>query len=110
MKDTSGASCGYLANASTCSAKTCGDVISSPSVANCEGYLDTCTFDGTNCITRAACSTYSKNTAALCNGLKDTSGASCGFKTGASACSAKTCGDVIASPSASVCSNYLSSC
>ena len=34
----------------------------------------------------------------------------CGFVSGASACSDKTCGDVIASPSQSVCSAYLSTC
>ena len=59
MKDASGSSCGFIAGASACSARTCGDVIANPSVANCEGYLNTCTFDGTNCIARAAaCSAY----------------------------------------------------
>ena len=93
MKDTSGSTCGFITGASACSAKTCGDVISKPSVSVCEAYLSTCIFDGTNCLTLGACSTYAKNTAALCNSLKDASGNKCGFKAGASFCSAKTCFD-----------------
>ena len=74
MRDTSGAKCGYIKGAVPCSPRTCGDEISSPSMSVCEGYLNTCTFDGTNCLARAACSSYKKTTADLCSELRDTSG------------------------------------
>ena len=78
-------------------------MISNPSQTVCAAYLATCFFNGTSCATIpsvGACTTYTSITSADgCNSLSDSTPAACGFVSGASACSVRTCGDVIASPS-----------
>ena len=94
--------CGYVTGAAACSQKTCGDVIANPSTLVCTNYSAMCYFNGTNCVNRPAvgsCSSYSFTNATSCNNLFDSSIIYCGYVTGAAACSAKACGDVIANPS-----------
>ena len=79
----------------------------------CSSYLTTCYYNGTSCATRPAignCSEYLLTSAIGCNNLRDGSANACGYVASAAACSAKTCGDVIANPSQSVCVAYLSNC
>ena len=56
--DGAGNLCGYATGASACKAKACTDVISNPSAATCNAYLSGCLFNGTNCVTPAACNTF----------------------------------------------------
>ena len=104
-----------MALASACSDKTCGDVIASPSQSVCSAYLSTCFYNGTNCATippSGACSTYALTSATACNNLINNAAtpAACGYVALATTCSDKTCEDVIAFPSQTVCYAYLSIC
>ena len=93
-----------MALATTCSDKTCDDVIASPSQTVCSVYLSACYYNGTSCATRppyGPCSSYILTSATACNNLVNNAVIpdACGFVVGASTCSDRTCTDVIASPS-----------
>ena len=111
LKDTAGNVCGFKTGASSCSAKSCADVITAADDAACKTYLSTCYFVATNsCAALGACSSYAKTSATDCNALKDTAGKVCGFKTGASSCSDKSCTDVLVAADDAACATYLSTC
>ena len=101
--NTPPAACGYREGNTNCTDKACVDVIANPSTSACPAYLSTCFFNGTSCQTKpieAACHTYAFTNATACNNLVTAAPAvPCGYVTGAAACSAKACGDVIANPS-----------
>ena len=76
--DGAGNLCGYATGAGACKAKACTDVISNPNATTCAAYLVGCLYNGTSCITPAACNTYAATGAqdsdktALCNSLTGT--------------------------------------
>ena len=107
--DGAGNLCGWATGGVTCKAKQCTDSIPTPNATTCSAYISTCAFNGVSCSPAGQCSSYSKNTFALCNATTDGAGNSCGWSSGAN-CKIKACTDSIPSPSAAICSAYLSTC
>ena len=108
--DGSGNTCGWVTGGSTCKAKACSDTITSPSAATCTQYISSCAYNGTICVIPSLCSSYALTSFALCKLTSDGIGNSCGWVTGGVACKAKECTDTIATPSATICTQYISSC
>ena len=108
--DGSVTTCGWTTAGTACKLKLCTDPVTTPAAASCTAYMSTCAFNGTACAAAAACSTYALNTFALCNATTDGYGNACGWFTGGTACKAKGCTDIVPSPSAAICTAYISTC
>lgn len=59
ITDVEGRICTWeLGTTGACAARTCSNIISANSNADCIAWIDTCTFTGTGCITKAVCGDY----------------------------------------------------
>ena len=95
--NSSGAYCTYSSGTS-CSERACTDSIVSASVTTCSNYLRSCTFIGTGCVTKGACTSYTPtpgSEAAQCTAITNLSGVGCIYSSGTT-CAEKSCADAAA--------------
>ncbi len=115
--DKLGSACGFRTGVAKCSAKYCYDVFTKTNDADCKAYLKTCYLSASGtCAEILGCDNYypigsiDADKKAICNKFLDKDGKACGFKTGASKCSSKSCDDIFTKTDDAACKAYLPSC
>lgn len=111
--------CTYVDGAAACSARLCSAV--SPAATNendCNNWLSTCRWNGTNCVDAAACGSYTATGAddgakgSFCRAMRNNANpiVNCAFVAGSANCTDRTCANAPTPATATDCSTYLAGC
>ncbi|CAD8044190.1 unnamed protein product [Paramecium primaurelia] len=113
-KTTGGALCWMeTAGPGSCIARSCDQTVSTPSAITCAAHIqNSCTFNGTSCISIQSCTSYTGLTIPQCQQIVGSSGFPCQKISNilTDSCIERSCSDVTAPKKLSDCTSYLSKC
>ncbi|CAD8160881.1 unnamed protein product [Paramecium octaurelia] len=96
----------------TCESRLCSNVLLSYSTSECIEHMQTCRFNGNQCVDQMNdCTLYTGFSSDACKSVTTTSGVLCWFSLSVpDQCAARTCNDAVENASAQTCVSHLSSC